>query len=283
MSSTDLSRYHTPAPLQTLRVGFVAPWVLEVALSRPKIRNAIDDLFWSETRRVFEAVAEDGDVRVVLISGDGPLFCAGINLKERSTRSVPTEQGRKHFRHRRRVINEANGAFNAIEQCEKPTIAVSHGATFGAGIELLCATDIRYCTKDASYCLKETAIGIAADVGALQRLPRICGSDSFVRELAFSARHFSSSEALQWGFVNRVFDTKDQAMAAALDMAKEIAAQSPIAVTATKDILHFSRDSSVAAGIQYTANYVAGIAGGEDGQRVNAAMAAKKTPVFSKL
>lgn len=211
-------------------------------------------------RQVFEKVAEDGNVRVVLVSGNGPLFSAGIDLKMRGQRVAPADQGRKHFQHRRRVMNLSVSAFQAMEYCEKPVIAVAHGnATFGAGIELLCATDIRYCTEDAKFNLKEVDIATAADVGALQRLNKICGSDSFVRELAYSARFFDAKESLQFGFVNRVFPNKDQAMAAALDMAKLIASKSPVAVTATKDILNFSRDRSVEDGLRYNAVYVSGI------------------------
>jgi enoyl-CoA hydratase/carnithine racemase len=145
----DLSIYHTPLPLTTLHLSWAAPFVLNVTLNRPEVRNAISDAFWAEFKQVFETVAEDGNVRCImggspclfrsvstdlnlpfyqrvltailvstaspLVSGNGPLFCAGIDLKARGNRVAPKDQGRKMFNHRRRVMITSVAAFQAME------------------------------------------------------------------------------------------------------------------------------------------------------------------------
>lgn len=169
MHPPETERYHTPLPLTTFHISFAAPFVLHVTLNRPEVRNAINDAFWAECKQIFDAAAEDGNVRAILLSGNGPLFCAGIDLKGRANRKFPDDVGRRHFAFRRRIMNMSVAAFQAVEYCEKPVISIAHGSTFGAGIEMLCATDIRYCSEDAKFCLKEVDIATAADVGALQR------------------------------------------------------------------------------------------------------------------
>lgn len=85
-------------------------------------------------------------------------------------------------------IQNFQAAFTAIENCSKPVIAAVHNACFGAGVDLITACDIRYCAKDSFFCVKEVDVGLAADVGSLQRLPKVIGNNSLVRELCFTGR-----------------------------------------------------------------------------------------------
>jgi delta(3,5)-delta(2,4)-dienoyl-CoA isomerase len=130
-------------------------------------------------------------------------------------------------------------------------ICVLHGASIGIAIDLSSACDIRLATQDTKMSIKEVDIGIAADVGTLQRFPRVVGNDSWTRELAFSGRFFSAQEALKHGFVSDVFETKEKAMGKAMEIAKVIAAKSPVAVQGTKTLLDYSRDHSVREGLLY--------------------------------
>lgn len=89
-------------------------------------------------------------------------------------------------------------------------IAAIHGACIGGGVDMISAADIRYCSSDAWFQIKEVDIGMAADVGTLQRFQKIIGSDSLVRELVYTARKFTAAEAVQQGFVSRSFDNQER-------------------------------------------------------------------------
>lgn len=99
---------------------------------------------------------------------------------------------------------------SSLELCSRPVIAAVHSACIGAGVSLITAADIRYCTEDSYFTVKEIDIGLAADVGALQRLPKVVGNQSWARELCFTGRNFDSKEALSFGLVSRVSITNRQ-------------------------------------------------------------------------
>lgn len=101
-------------------------------------------------------------------------------------------------------------SLTSLEKCNKPVIAAVHGPCVGAGVDMITAADIRYCTKDAWFQVKEVSIGMAADVGTLQRLPKVIGSDSLVRELCYTGRKLLADEALSCGLVSKVFDDKER-------------------------------------------------------------------------
>lgn len=138
---------------------------------------------------------------------------------------------------------------------------------------------MRYCTKDAWFQVKEVDIGLAADVGTLQRLPKIIGNDSLARELAFTARPFYADEAKEMGLVSRLFADKETMINRTLDVASLIASKSPIAIQGTKVNLIYSRDHTVAEGLQYIANWNQVMLQSEDIMKAFA----DKSPVFSKL
>lgn len=145
-------------------------------------------------------------------------------------------------------------AFNSIEECVKPVIACIHGACIGGAIDMICAADIRICSENSSFSVKEVDIGLAADLGTLQRLPKVVGNASWVKEIAFSGRKFRSPEALHFGLVSAIY--KDSSlMEKALKLAHEISLKSPIAVCGTKAIMNYSRDHSTLDGLEYTTTY----------------------------
>lgn len=123
-----------------------------------------------------------------------------------------------------------------------------HGISIGLAIDIACCADIRFCSKDVKFSVKEVDIGLAADIGTLSRLPKIVGNHSWVKEVCLSARFFGAEEALAVGFVSQVLDDKAKAIEAATKLATLIASKSPVAVQGTKEILNYSRDSSVADG-----------------------------------
>merc|ERR1712203_1313938 len=153
----------------------------------------------------------------------------------------------------------------------------------GAGIDMVCAADIRYCTADTVFSVKEVKLGLAADVGTLQRMPKVMGSDSLVRELAYTGRDFTAAEAREHGFVSKTFSDRDAMCAYALDMAKSIAANSPIAVVGTKHNLLYSRDHTVEEGLRHEATWNMVMLKTEDVPRSAAGFMGNKPPTFAKL
>ncbi len=183
----------------------------------------------------------------------------------------------------RRVVKRYQEGFTAIERCPKPVIAAVHGACIGGGVDMICAADVRLASSDAYFCVKEVAIGIAADVGTLQRLPRVVGNDSWVREACFTARNIPAHEAATQGLLSRVYTDKKAMMAGALETAQAIAAHSPVAVQGTKVNLNFSRGRTVSDGLEFQSAWNAAMLQTQDmGESMTAAMTGKPAR-FSKL
>ncbi|XP_062408603.1 delta(3,5)-Delta(2,4)-dienoyl-CoA isomerase, mitochondrial [Sardina pilchardus] len=262
--------------------------ITHVELNRPEKRNAMNRAFWSEMVDCFTEIAGDSECRVVIISGAGKIFTAGIDLMDMAS-DVLQPEGDDIARtswNMRRIIAKYQETFSVIEKCPKPVVAAVHGACVGGGVDLITACDIRLCTQDAWFQVKEVDIGLAADVGTLQRLPKVIGSRSLVNELALTARKMYSDEAKSCGLVSRVFSDKEAMMAGALELAGEIASRSPVAVQGTKMNLIYSRDHSVAEGLNYMATWNMGMLQTQDVMKsAQAAMEKKslKEVAFSKL
>ncbi|XP_049581304.1 delta(3,5)-Delta(2,4)-dienoyl-CoA isomerase, mitochondrial isoform X1 [Syngnathus scovelli] len=245
------------APYTTLAISHPAQTITHVELHRPNKRNAMNKAFWSEMVDCFNEISGDPDCRVVVVSGAGKVFTAGIDLMDMAGDLLQPD-GDDTARiswNLRKNITKYQDTFSVIERCPKPVVVAVHGACVGGGVDLITACDIRLCTQDAWFQVKEVDIGLAADVGTLQRLPKVIGSRSLVNDLALTARKMFADEALNSGLVSRVFADKEAMMASALEMAEEMAARSPVAVQGTKVNLIYSRDHSVAEGLDYMATW----------------------------
>nr|KAF6285574.1 enoyl-CoA hydratase 1 [Myotis myotis] len=236
----------------------------------------------------FNKIAQDADCRAVVISGAGKMFTAGIDLVDMAS-DLLQPQGDDVARiswYLRSLIARYQETFSVIEKCPKPVIAAIHGGCIGGGVDLITACDIRYCAQDAFFQVKEVDVGLAADVGTLQRLPRVIGNQSLVNELAFTARKMMADEALSSGLVSRIFPDKEVMLDAAFNLAAEISSKSPVAVQGTKINLLYSRDHSVAEGLNYMASWNMSMLQTQDiVKSVQAAMEKKelKGVTFSKL
>lgn len=180
-------------------------------LNRPNHRNALSRDFFTEFPRALSSLDQNPDVNVIVLSGAGKHFCAGIDLKTLTSISdqfVSGDRGRAGEKFRRE-IKELQEAVTAIERCRKPVVASIHGACIGGGVDIVTACDIRYCSKDAFFSVKEVDLAITADLGTLQRLPSIVGYGNAL-ELALTGRTFSSSEAKELGLVSRVFGSREE-------------------------------------------------------------------------
>ncbi|XP_046934061.1 delta(3,5)-Delta(2,4)-dienoyl-CoA isomerase, mitochondrial isoform X1 [Lynx rufus] len=242
---------------ESLRVTAAQKHILHVQLNRPEKRNAINRACWREMVECFSKIAQDPDCRAVVISGAGKLFTSGIDLMDMAS-DILQPQGDDVARiswQLRNLISRYQESFSVIEKCPKPVIAAIHGACIGAGVDLVTACDIRYCAQDAFFQVKEVDIGLAADVGTLQRLPKVIGNQSLVNELAFTSRKMMADEALGSGLVSRVFPNKEDMLEAAFTLAEEISTKSPVAVQSTKVNLIYSRNHSVAESLNYMATW----------------------------
>jgi len=257
--------------------------VAHVIMNRPDSFNAMDGAYWTETREIFEMLNDNTDVRAIVVSSTGKHFTAGMDLGFFSgMAAMPDADAGRQREQVRRLILEMQESFNVIERCRVPVLAAVQGAAIGGGVDMVCACDMRYCSKDAYFTIQEIKIGMTADVGTLQRLPHLMPS-SLVRELAFTGRKLGADESLSSGFVSRVFDDHESMVRGVLEIAKEIAARSPLAIVGSKEMLNYSRDHSVEDGLNYIATWNAAMVITQDLGEGMKAQAEKRQPAYSNL
>jgi len=255
--------------------------VAHVQINRPEKVNAMNAAFWEEIVDIFQWIDDTDAVRVVVISGAGKHFSAGIDLMMLA--SLAGQMGKdvgRNARFLRKTIQRLQASFSAVDACRKPVLAAVQGYCIGGAIDLISACDMRYCSRDAQFSIKEIDMGMAADVGTLQRLPRIIG-DGIMRELAFTGRNVEADEALRIGLVNRVYDDQAALMDGVFAIAREIAAKSPIAVAGTKEMLSYMRDHRIDDGLDYIATWNAAMLQSEDLRVAVAAHMSKQKPTFA--
>jgi len=230
--------------------------IANIQLNRPDKANAINATMWKELKGVFDWVNGTPEVRVAVLSGQGKHFSAGIDFEFLSAiynEVSELSEGRRQERLRQIIIG-LQDSVTAIERCRKPVIAAIHGACIGGGIDLITACDIRYATVDARFSIKEVDLAIVADTGTLQRLPRLIG-DGLFRELAYTGLEFDGVKAHSMGLVNKVFPDQTSLLVGVRELATEIAAKSPLAIRGIKETLIYSRDHTVAEGLNYVATW----------------------------
>jgi delta(3,5)-delta(2,4)-dienoyl-CoA isomerase len=226
-----------------------------------KLWREIGDVF-----RTLGTLGEKDSCRCILLIGNGKSFCAGIDIADPDFGLVDmAENGnddnesnngidvaRKYFSFRPKIL-EMQQCLTAIEECAVPVVAAVHGSCIGGGIDLICCADIRLCTKTAKFSVREARLGLAADVGTLQRLPKIVGHTSRVRELCYTAEDFDGIEACRIGLVSRLVEAEKNLIPLGLKICQKIAMNSPVAVQGTKLSLNYSRDHSVREGLEHIA------------------------------
>ncbi len=252
-----------------------------VNFNRPEKLNAINAIGWQIMESVFNKLDEDDTVRVIILTGgESKHFCAGIDLEFLMSISQETIkcQGRKNEKLRNTILR-LQAPINAIENCSKPVIAAIDGGCIGAGVDIISACDMRFCTDNSFFTIKEIDMGMVADLGTLQRLPKII-SQGIAREMAFTGRNMIGAEAEKAGLANGCFKTKEEMDAKVLEIAKQIASKSPLSIRGTKHILNYSRDNSVTDGLNYMATWNAGMLISNDLMEAFAAKMQKREPKF---
>lgn len=215
-------------------------------LDRPEKRNAMSHDMWRNFPTAMQAIASEPEVRAVVIAGRGKSFCVGIDLAELGGK--PKAQGSEEKNsaatdslRQMEVTRAFQAAISSVAECPVPVIAAIHAHCLGAGMDLVTACDIRVASQDAVFGVRETKIGIVADVGTLQRLPGIV-TNGQVAELAYTGRDIDAARAEKIGLVNDVYADTEAVQQAAQALAQEIASNAPLAVRGTKFILQQSED-----------------------------------------
>ena len=262
----------------------VADAVATITLNRPEKRNAMTREFWDGMKAAFGLIGEDPAIRAVVIASTGPHFTAGIDLAllaELIEDSSGLEESRKREWLRRSIL-DFQESFSVMERARVPVLAAVQGGCIGGGMDMITAADMRYCTADAFFQVKEIEVGMTADVGTLQRLPRTM-PDGLARELCYTGRRMAADEAQACGFVNAVYPDHATMLDEVAAIARRVAAHSPLAVTGTKEMLNYGRDHSIADGLNYIATWNAGMIVSDDLRKAAAAMQSRERPEFENI
>ena len=258
-----------------------------IRLNRPDELNSMVREFWTELPEIVRGLDARGDVRAIVVSSTGRHFCAGMDLgvfTSGDTAITPgdnDEMGRVRARLRQTALM-LQESFTSFERVRMPVLAAIQGGCIGGGVDMVTAADMRYATADAFFVIQEINIGMTADVGTLQRLPKII-PDGVARELAYTGRRMSAQRALEVGLINEIFPTHEELVAGVLDIAREIASKSPLAIWGTKEMLLYSRDHSVEDGLNHIATWQTGMFQPSDMVESFTAKAAGRDPNYPDL
>ncbi len=260
--------------------------IAHLRMNRPERSNSMTPAFWRELPDIVGELSDGSDARVIVISGEGRNFCSGMDLSVfAGDADVAGDAGsRNGFASRRRAnfrltALRAQRSLNALEESRLPVLAAVQGACVGGGVDLVSACDVRYAAADAWFCIHEINIGMTADVGTLQRMPKLM-PEGVVRELAFTGRRMAADEALTLGYVSRVFADAGALLDGVMEIAAEVAAKSPMAVWGTKQTMNYARDHPVADGLEYIATWNAAMFDTDDMAEAFAAQAEGRMPEF---
>lgn len=245
--------------------------IATIWLDRAEKRNACGPRFWTDLPRIVEALGDDAGTRVIVIAARGPAFTVGLDLHAfgqtlvtggLDPSAVPTSEVAKR-RQTYQLVKTMQHTFTALAEAPQPVIAAVHGYCIGAGVDLITACDIRLAAADSVFSVRETKLAMVADVGTLQRLPQIV-EPGRVAELVYTGRDFDADEALAIGLVSRVLPDAAATLAAALSIAGDIAANSPLAVQGAKRVLRNKGEMTIDQQLDYVALWNAAFLHSED-------------------
>ena len=223
--------------------------IAHLVLNKPEVMNTMHPTFWRELDTVLTQIHKAGTARALVISSTGKHFSAGMALETFAGNALMDDQTPEGRAAIYDVLVDIQATFSKIESLRIPVIAAIQGGCIGGAVDMVTACCIRYGSADTFFCIQEINIGMVADVGTLQRLPKLIPL-AVVKELAYTGRRLPADKALQYGLLNAVFDTPEATLAAALQCAQEIAAKPPVAIWGTKQAVHYARDHSVDESLQ---------------------------------
>ncbi|HPQ83120.1 MAG TPA: crotonase/enoyl-CoA hydratase family protein [Actinomycetota bacterium] len=257
--------------------------VAHVQLNRPDALNTMIPAFWTELPQLIGELSDSGEVRAIVISSTGKHFSAGMDLSvfTSSGLSMDGEPGRRNAT-MSLLVKRLQDSFTALERARVPVLVAIQGGCIGGAVDMVCAADMRYATADAYFVVQETNIGMTADVGTLQRLPKLI-PDGIARELVYTGRRMPAARAAQVGLVNEVFDDHESMVAGVLAIAAEIAAHSPLTLWGAKEALVYARDHGVHDSLHQIATWQSGAFQPADMMEAFGAKAEKRQATFEDL
>ncbi|MFC0106528.1 crotonase/enoyl-CoA hydratase family protein [Kibdelosporangium aridum] len=264
--------------LQVKQSGHVA----EVTLLGPGKGNAMGPDFWRELPVVFRELDADDTVRAIVLTGSGKHFSYGLDLPAMMG-SWGELLGGALAGPRTRFLDEIRrlqDSVTAVAQCRKPVIAAVAGWCIGGGVDLISAADIRLAAQDAKFSVREVKVAIVADIGSLQRLRGIIG-EGHLRELAYTGKDIDAARAEKIGLVNDVYADQDAMLAAARELAADIAKNPPLVVQGTKDVLDHDLAPRVADGLRYVSAWNAAFLPSKDLGEAVQAFLERRDPEFT--
>jgi enoyl-CoA hydratase len=263
--------------------------VAHLRLSRPDELNSMIPAFWAELPKIVSEIDDDASARAIVVSSTGKHFSAGMDLSvftggnagDSPLEGKSDELGRRrsYLRQTAKMLQES---FTAFERARMPVLAAVQGGCVGGAVDMVTACDCRYATTDAFFVIQEINIGMTADVGTLQRLPKLI-PEGVAREYAYSGRRMPATRAKELGLVNEVYDTHEEMVDSVMELAHEIASKSPLAIWGTKEMINYARDHSVGDSLNYVATWQTGMFQPTDMMESFGAKGDKRDPDFDDL
>lgn len=230
--------------LTCFHLSLGADHVAHLVLDRPEAMNTMHPTFWRELDAVLAQLHRDGTARALVVSSTGKHFSAGMSLETFAGAIQMDDQSPEGRAAIFDLLTDMQATFTRLENLRCPVIFAIQGGCIGGAVDMVTAGCIRYASADAFFCIQEINIGMVADVGTLQRLPKLMPL-AVVKELAYTGRRLGAARAQALGLVNEVFDSHQATVDAALQCAREIAAKPPVAIWGTKQAVTYARDHSV--------------------------------------
>lgn len=225
--------------------------IAHLRFSTPQTSNAMGAGFWADFQPAIHALSKSGATRVLVISGEGKNFCSGMDVSmfAGGIPTTDTPSAREAFPP---FIQHLQNTISCLEAARFPVIAAIQGACIGGGLDLVSACDLRIAANDAYFRIEETNIGMMADLGSLQRLPKLM-PEGVVRELAYLGSTLTATRAHAVGFINAVETDAEAALKAAMETAARIAAKAPLVVAGSKAAITYARDHTTADALHHAA------------------------------
>ena len=259
--------------------------IAHIRFNRPEKRNSMNEDFWNLFPKEVEELDSSGEIRALVVSSTGPHFSSGIDLNMFKDDVVENQSENELGRSRGYFLQQLHYLQNAatcLETARFPVIAAVQGGCIGGGIDLITAADIRLCTKDAFFLIEEINVGLAADIGTIQRLPKIIPA-GIAREWTMMGEKVSADRAKEVGLVSSLHENHEEMLESAFKIAERLASKTPLAMWVTKEVLNYSRDHSVKEGLENVALWNAATLHKEDVMNTMMAKMQKKDPEYKNL
>ena len=259
--------------------------IAHIRFNRPEKRNSLNEDFWNLFPKEVEELDDSGEIRALIVSSTGPHFSSGIDLNMFKDDVVEEQSENELGRSRGYFIQQLKylqNVANCLEATRFPVIAAIQGGCIGGGIDLVTAADIRLCTKDAFFIIEEINVGLAADIGTLQRLPKIIPA-GIAREWAMMGEKVSADRAKEVGLVSSLHDNQEAMLKSAFEIAEKLVSKTPLAMWVTKEVLNYSRDHSVKEGLDNVNLWNAATLHKEDVMTTMMSRMQKKKPEYKNL